>query len=196
MTVRLRIDPERLLHGSKRAQRQRWGSGRDVFLGRETVVLVADGTGRRSETMRWGFPPFEGKRVIGHVANTSSPFWRPWLKPPWRCVVPASAFAEWSAADARQHWFRRRDQDVLWLAGVWRRLSGSRAMPALPTPEDPGVFALLNSPPNAAFSVLARGSMPTILRASEVDTWLTAPKDIALELKRSTRPEDLLDFST
>jgi putative SOS response-associated peptidase YedK len=124
--------------------------------------------------MRWGVPPFSGKRLIGHVANLASVFWRPWLKSPWRAVVPVSAFAEWGAIDNRIHWFSDPRNRSLWLAAVWRPVSGKRTSTA-PDPNDEPVFALVNSPANRLVAASHPSSMPTLLRTSEIDTWLHAP---------------------
>ena len=52
------------------------------------VALNADGTPEWRE-MRWGFPPPKaGLRPVTNVRNTSSSFWRTFLKPEWRVVVP------------------------------------------------------------------------------------------------------------
>ncbi len=48
--------------------------------------------------MRWGFPPAQ-KIGIGPVTNgrnTKSAFWRPWLTPAYRCLVPATSFCEYT----------------------------------------------------------------------------------------------------
>jgi putative SOS response-associated peptidase YedK len=162
----------------------------DVFVGGRAVVGWSDGTKRHATLMRWGVPPFSGKRLIGHVANLASVFWRPWLKSPWRAVVPVSAFAEWGAIDNRIHWFSDPRNRSLWLAAVWRPISGKRTSTA-PDPNDEPAFALVNSPANRLVAASHPSSMPTLLRTSEIDTWLHAPREIATELKRPSRVEDL-----
>jgi putative SOS response-associated peptidase YedK len=60
------------------------------------VVRVARAGARIMETMRWGFPPPNlGARPVTNVRNIASPSWRGWLKPEFRCPVPAAtSFAE------------------------------------------------------------------------------------------------------
>jgi putative SOS response-associated peptidase YedK len=139
--------------------------------------------------MQWGFPPFKGTRPVCHVANISSRYWRPWLRPEWRCVIAASAFAEYSSLDHKAHWFGPNHSEVLWFAALWRPLSGKRTPPLPPADVDPRVFALVNAPPNRVIAAHHPASMPTILKSNEIDTWLTAPKDIAFELKRPLNPD-------
>jgi putative SOS response-associated peptidase YedK len=136
------------------------------------------------ETMQWGFPPFKGTRPVCHVANPASVYWRPWLRPMWRCAIPASAFSEYSALDHKSHWFGAVGGDVLWLAALWRPLSGNRTLPLLAPEEDPRVFALVNAPANRLIADHHPASMPTILKRSELEAWLRAPKEIAFELRR------------
>ena len=157
----------------------------DVFPGRMTPVIRADANGALVwEVMQWGFPPFKGTRPVCHVANIGSVFWRPWLKPHWRCAIPVEAFSEYSAVDHKAHWFGPSEGEVFWLAALWRPLSGKRTLPLAPPEQDPRVFALVNAPPNRLIAEHHPQSMPTILRKSERDTWLMAPKEIAIELRR------------
>src|SRR5688572_29121284 len=41
-------------------------------------------------SMRWGFPPPEnlGKRPVTNIRNLNSSYWRGWLEPRYRCLVP------------------------------------------------------------------------------------------------------------
>jgi hypothetical protein len=64
------------------------------------VVRVHDGE-RELIQMRWGFPPPPkiGTQPVTNARNVSSPFWRAWLKPQYRCLVPLTSFSEfiWTA---------------------------------------------------------------------------------------------------
>lgn len=59
------------------------------------VVRVRPDGVRLMETMRWGFPPPPnlGTRPVTNVGNTASPYWCSWLKPEFRCLVPATRSA-------------------------------------------------------------------------------------------------------
>ncbi len=61
------------------------------------VRITRDGT-RSIEAMRWGFPapPNLGTRPVANVRNVASSCWRGWLKPEFRCLVPATAFCEYT----------------------------------------------------------------------------------------------------
>jgi putative SOS response-associated peptidase YedK len=50
------------------------------------------------EAMRWGFPPPPnlGSRPVTNVRNVASPYWRGWLKPEFRCLVPATSFCDYT----------------------------------------------------------------------------------------------------
>lgn len=186
MTIRFRASIDEaaaLLRAGPRLTDTTFSS--DVLPGREAPAVRADESGTIVvETMRWGFPPSKGTRPVCHVANIASIYWRPWLRPAWRCAIPVGAFSEYSSVDHTAHWFGSADEDVLWLAALWRPLSGKRTKP-LPSPEeDPRVFALVNAPANRMIAEHHPDSMPTIVKRKELDVWLHAPKEIAFELRR------------
>ncbi len=59
----------------------------------QLAPVVHAGDGERVLTMmRWGFPPPPklGTQPVTNVRNVGSPYWRPWLKPGHRCLVPAT----------------------------------------------------------------------------------------------------------
>ena len=79
----------------------------NVYPNGEAPVCMLEPDGRIAiKEMRWGFPPpptYGVKRPVTNVRNTSSSYWRPWLKATTvtvgtdvggRCVVPVSKFAE------------------------------------------------------------------------------------------------------
>jgi len=128
------------------------------------------GTGRQLEMMRWGWPPFgEIKRPITNVRNLASPLWRSALADPARrCLVPVTAFSEWSAAPdpqtgrKRKHWFDLADDPLFAFAGLWRMT------------EEGARFAFLTCAPNAVVGRVHPKAMPVILRAGDgFDRWLT-----------------------
>src|SRR4029077_9110987 len=53
------------------------------------VVRMDQDGGQAMEMMRWGFPPPPklGTRPVTNVRNTASSYWRPWLKPEFRCLL-------------------------------------------------------------------------------------------------------------
>jgi hypothetical protein len=72
------------------------------------VVRTARDGARELATMRWGFPPVAqpGARPITNVRNLGSGYWRGWLKPEFRCLVPATSFCEYDGRHGkRPTWF-------------------------------------------------------------------------------------------
>jgi putative SOS response-associated peptidase YedK len=148
----------------------------EIYPDGEAPVVVSGGTGRTLAMMRWGWPPFgDVKRPITNVRNLASPMWRSALADPARrCLVPATAFSEWSAVPdpktgrKRKHWFNLRagsgEGEVLFaFAGLWR-----------PTEEGPR-FAFLTCAPNETVGRVHPKAMPVLLHPGEAfGRWLSA----------------------
>ena len=77
------------------------------------VVRNAE-VGREMTLMRWGMspPPRTGGAPVTNIRNTSSPHWRIWLKPEYRCLVPADSFAEYAPEPNPE----TKKKDVVWFA--------------------------------------------------------------------------------
>jgi putative SOS response-associated peptidase YedK len=160
----------------------------EVYPDRDAPVIVAAGGTRRIGTMRWGWPPFgDVKRPVTDIRNLSSPMWRAALADPARrCIVPVTAFSEWStAADPltgrkRKHWFALKDQPLFAFAGLWR-----------PTPEG-ARFAFLTCAPNDLVGRIHPKAMPVILgKAEAADRWLMADGAGAVAMQRAY-PDDAM----
>jgi putative SOS response-associated peptidase YedK len=143
----------------------------EIYPDQDAPVVVSDSAGQRLEMMRWGWPPFgEVKRPITNVRNLASPMWRSALADPARrCLVPVTAFSEWSAAPdpatgrKRKHWFDLPQDALFAFAGLWR-----------PTEQGPR-FAFLTCAPNETVGRVHPKAMPVILRPGEpCERWLTA----------------------
>jgi putative SOS response-associated peptidase YedK len=65
---------------------------------------------------------------VTNVRNLKSPYWRGWLKPEWRCLVPATSFCEWTDTRPKvTHWFALDERRPLFaFAGIWRLWTGER----------------------------------------------------------------------
>src|SRR5688572_7339608 len=79
--------------------------------------------------MRWGFPPPPnlGTQPVTNVRNVKSPYWRGWLKPEWRVVVPATSFSEYADTKPKKTpvWFALDESRPLFVfAGIWRPWTG------------------------------------------------------------------------
>lgn len=148
----------------------------EIYPDQDAPVVISEGAGRSLAMMRWGWPPFgEIKRPITNVRNLASPMWRAALADPARrCLVPATAFSEWSASPdpqtgrKRKHWFDLRanadEGDPLFaFAGLWRQ-----------TEQGPR-FAFLTCEANAVVGRVHPKAMPVLLRPGEAfDRWLSA----------------------
>lgn len=143
----------------------------EIYPDQDAPVVLLDGSTRRLEMMRWGWPPFgDVKRPITNVRNLASPLWRSALaEPARRCLVPVTAFSEWSATPdprtgrKRKHWFDLPAEPLFAFAGLWRQ-----------TPEGQR-YAFLTCAPNATVGRVHPKAMPVILRPGEpCDRWLSA----------------------
>lgn len=139
----------------------------DVYPDHAAPVILATATGRALARMRWGMPPPPGvARPVTNIRNLASPFWRPLLGGGHRCLVPASAFAEWSAAPdpatgrKAKHWFALRSTPLFAFAGLWRSTA------------DGPRFAFLTCQPNATVAAVHPKAMPVLLAGELADQWL------------------------
>ena len=109
----------------------------DVFPDQLAPVVRTGKDGERELTMmRWGFPPPPalGTRPVTNVRNVKSPYWRGWLKPDFRCLVPATSFCEYTDSRPKvPHWFALDEtRPVFAFAGIWRPWTGTRGTKAAP----------------------------------------------------------------
>lgn len=153
------------------------------------VVRNAPDSSREIIEMRWGFPPPPnvGNAPVVNVRNTASPFWRAWLKPEQRCLVPVSSFCEWTDSTPKQkRWFAMEDDEPLFaFAGIWRPWSGTRGTKKSPVEGDHLLFSFLTCEPNDVVRPIHAKAMPVILvTAEDRDTWMNAPVEVALTLQR------------
>ncbi|MGX7896917.1 SOS response-associated peptidase family protein [Tsuneonella sp. HG222] len=162
-----------------------------ITAGREFVAGPRQpGQPRRLVPRLWGVPPppraaAEGRGAIASVRNPDSPFWVGNLRnSEFRCVIPATAFMEWSDAidvEGRRirHWFTGAGGSFLALAGVWK----DSEVPS---------FALVTCRANALLRGIGRETMPVVLAdRAAIEGWLHAGWDRAARLIAPCR-EDCL----
>jgi putative SOS response-associated peptidase YedK len=153
-----------------------------------------DGT-RIMAAMRWGFPPPPnlGARPVTNVRNATSAYWRPWLKPEWRCLVPVTSFCEYTDALPKvPHWFALGpDRPTFAFAGIWRPWTGVRGPKAAPEDGEHRLFAFLTTEPNDIVRPIHAKAMPVILTADTWDTWLDGDTPAALALQKPFPAERL-----
>jgi len=158
-------------------------------------VVTCEPNGRTLRMMRWGFPPPPnmGARPITNVRNPNSGFWRAWLKPEQRCLVPFTSFCEYGDWTPKEtHWFAlNEERPVLFFAGIWRPWNGTRGTKKDPANGDHLLYSFLTTEPNAEVKPIHAKAMPVILHENECETWLRAPIEEALKLQRPF-PDGLL----
>lgn len=147
-----------------------------------------DGT-RELIMMRWGFPPPSKLRraLVTNIRNTKSPYWRGWLKPRFRCLVPATSFCEWTDSRPKvTHWFALGEERPLFaFAGLWRPWTGVRGPKAAKIEGEHLLFAFLTTESNTLVRPVHAEAMPVLLaEPQEFELWLAAPAEEALKLQR------------
>ena len=164
-----------------------------IFPDQMAPVVRVDKRGERGvESMRWGFPPPPnlGNRPVTNVRNTKSPYWRTWLKPEFRCLVPATSFCEYTDSQPKvPHWFALADDRPLFaFAGIWRPWTGERKKES----KEHLLFSFLTTEANDVVRPIHAKAMPVMLTsAEECDTWLSADVEEALALQRPLPAERL-----
>jgi len=157
-----------------------------IFPDQMAPVVRNGPDGRELAMLRWGFPAppnAPGSRPVTNIRNTASSFWRAWMKPEHRVLVPVTSFCEYAPGKpAVPHWFALgEERPVFAFAGLWRPWTGTRAK----TEGEHELFAFLTTEPNAVVAPIHPKAMPVLLTtADEYDTWLTAPVQEALALQR------------
>ena len=164
-------------------------------------VVRRDGAGERElRLMRWGFPhapPKPGEKprsgYVTNVRNLNSPYWRPSLKKEFRCLVPASAFSEYTDSLPKVCiWFARDEARTPFaFAGIWRPWSGPRGTKANPVTGAHLLFSFLTTAPNNVVAPIHAKAMPVILTEENWDLWLDGETADALKLQRPA-PDDLI----
>lgn len=156
------------------------------------IIGLARDAGPTLSLARWGMPSpafaLRGKSVdrgITNIRNTASPHWRRWLAPPYRCLVPFTAFAEHVKTDAgfQPLWFAPADNSLACFAGLATRWTGVRKQAEGEVTLT--VFGFLTCEPNAEVAPHHPKAMPVILtNPCEQRQWLTADWTDANALQR------------
>ena len=173
-----------------------------VELARLAPVITQDDGIRRLEIMRWGMPgpPQYGSAMTAHLRSVDGPYWRRWREPPWRCLVPFTAFCERADAKSgkRPIWFSvNGDVPLLAFAGIWCRSEETRRAGAVAQPKG-NVFCFLDCEPNDLICTVKPKRMPVVLTTTDAwRSWLSAPWDeaIALQIPPAGNTLTLAEFS-
>lgn len=153
------------------------------------VARATPSGGRELLKMRWGFPspPQAKSKYTTNVRKTTSNFWKPWLKPEYRCLVPVTSFCEydWRSGKAVPTWFALDEtRPLFFFAGIWRPSTGERGTKKDPVIGEHKVFAFLTTEPNAEVAPMHEKAMPVCLLDREArETWLNGSVEEALALQ-------------
>ena len=157
-----------------------------IFPDQMAPVVRNGPNGRELAMLRWGFPPpagVPGNRPVTNIRNTGSGFWRAWLHPQNRCLVPATSFCEYlPGKPAIPYWFALgEDRPLFAFAGLWRPWTGTRGK----VEGQHELFAFLTTNANAVVAPIHPKAMPVILTTpEECESWMTGPVLEALQLQR------------
>src|SRR3954453_15405486 len=149
-----------------------------VFPAPAAPVVRNPPDGERELTlMRWGFPPPPkvGTQPVTNVRNVKSPYWRGWLKPEGRVVVPATSFSEYADTKPKTPlWFALDvSRSLFAFAGIWRPWTGVRTKAE--GEMEHRLFSFLATEANAVVAPIHPKAMPVILTTpEEIETWQTA----------------------
>ena len=134
--------------------------------------------------MRRGFPEFEGE--WGFRTNVRYPRSKQWqgkFEVGSRCIAPVDAFCEPSPKPKR--WFGRPDGRPFFFAGTWMPWEGARGTKRAPIVGQHELFTFLTTSANSVVKPVHAKATPVLrLTDADVETWLTAPTDEALELQK------------
>lgn len=148
-------------------------SSRDIHPSDMAPVLLADRDGLRCDWQRWGFPGFQGKKVIFN-ARSETAMEKPMFRESalhGRAVIPAAWFYEWSR-EREKNIFFRRDSPVLFMAGLYRQYrEGAR-------------FVILTTEANETMRPI-HDRMPLLLERAEVGDWLENCEKTSAFLRRT-----------
>jgi putative SOS response-associated peptidase YedK len=119
-----------------------------------------------------------------NVRNTKSKHWKRWFGVEHRCVVPFTSFSEFNKEAGGDIWFALDESRPLAVfAGIWCTWTSVRKVKEGETTNN--LFGFLTTDANTEVRAIHPRAMPVILRSrTEIETWLTAPTDEALELQR------------
>lgn len=132
----------------------------DIHPTETALILASSGSGPECRWQRWGFPGFQKGRVIFN-ARCESAMEKPMFRESilhHRVVIPAAWFYEWDRRK-QKHIFSRKDGDVLFMAGCYRKY------------EDGDRFVILTTQANASMEPV-HDRMPLILEREEAVDWL------------------------
>jgi putative SOS response-associated peptidase YedK len=175
-------------HGGRELAMVRWGMP-------SSQKALMDAAKKRAQKLEAKGKPVDFKEILRmepdsgttNIRNVKSAHWKRWLGIENRCVVPFNSFSENEALPNGTKppvWFAFDEtRPLACFAGIWTSWTSVRKVREGETTNE--IFAFLTTEPNAEVGAIHPKAMPVILRTpAEVDTWMTAPADVALGLQR------------
>ena len=132
----------------------------DIYPGKDAPVLSEKDGSIYCGWQHWGFPGFEGKKLIFN-ARCESALEKPMFRDSIlhrRIVIPASWFYEWNPRKEKNI-FYRNDMPILFMAGFCRRY------------EDGEHFVILTTAANVSMEPV-HDRMPLVLEQQEITEWM------------------------
>lgn len=154
----------------------------DVYPSNMATVLVRMGKTVGAEDMKWGFPGYDGKSLLINARAEGALEKKTFQDSMYfrRCVIPASAFYEWNKRKEKFTFQRKREDDLLYMAGCFNIYEGQNC------------FVILTTQANASMAPV-HDRMPLLLEQEEIWDWL-APESAVEQLLGKVPP--LLERST
>ncbi|MCZ4345523.1 SOS response-associated peptidase [Devosia neptuniae] len=139
------------------------------------------------------------RNIFDPVKGRWNQHWNRWMGVENRCVVPFTSFSEFDGTihEGKKRgdtWFALDESRPLaFFAGIW--VEGWTSVRKVKTGvETADYFGFLTSEPNDVVGAIHPKAMPVILtKPEEVEMWLSAPKDEAIQLQRPL-PDGVLDI--
>jgi len=132
----------------------------DVRPSGQAPIITGKQNDLRADVMAWGFPRFDGKGLVINARSESATektmFRDSILRR--RCVIPAKHFYEWDASKNKIT-FRRFNEPILYMAGIYDRFDGRDR------------FTVLTTAANDSVSRF-HDRMPVILNRDELEPWI------------------------
>lgn len=172
--------------------------GREIAMARwgmpSSQRALMDATKKRAEKLQAKGKTVDFKELlrmepdsgVTNIRNVNSAHWKRWLGPEHRCLVPFTTFSEYDTIDGKKVrvWFAPdSSRPLLAFTGLWTNWTSVRKAKEGEVTAD--IYAFLTTEPNAEVRAIHPKAMPVILTTpEEVEAWMTAPADEALELQR------------
>jgi putative SOS response-associated peptidase YedK len=166
-------------------------AGEEIYPGAPGLVVREHDGALLIQSMAWGFPlrlktmaRTAKPKPVNNIADLSKPMWKGLAaRPPWRCLIPLTGFAEAEGAKGSKTptWFNVKDQPIFAWAGLWRV-----------SDEWGPVYSGVMTDCNEAIRPI-HDRMPVLLQPDEYDQWLNGTFEHALGFQQRCYPDDLIE---